>query len=71
MLAFLVAKKTNICTFKDIQEYSSSIKVALNHYQAVFENSNTPITKDQLDPNSPMEEKFLEAAKDRVISKKH
>ncbi len=45
---------------KDIQEYSSSIKVALNHYQAVFENSNTPITKDQLDPNSPMEEKVLE-----------
>lgn len=45
---------------KDIQEYSSSIKTALNHYKAIYENSNKEISKDQLDPNSPMEEKVLE-----------
>jgi len=45
---------------KDIQEYSSSIKTALNHYKAIYENSNKAISIDQLDPNSPMEEKVLE-----------
>lgn len=45
---------------KDINKYSSSIKTALNHYKAIYENSNKAISKDQLDPNSPMEEKVLE-----------
>jgi superfamily I DNA and/or RNA helicase/very-short-patch-repair endonuclease len=45
---------------KEIQEYSSSIKTALNHYKAIYENSSKAISKDQLDPNSPMEEKVLE-----------
>ena len=45
---------------KDIQEYSSSIKTALNHYKAIYENSKKAISIDQLDPNSPMEEKVLE-----------
>ena len=44
---------------KEIEKYSSTIKTALNHYKAVLQNANSVITKDQLDPNSPMEEKVL------------